>query len=189
MRKLRAFMVNPVSGAGYVDGMNLYRAYFVPNSIDPTGLATWETTEGSVNTIEPNNSHHILATTEGALEYKVKCKCVSKKWVLDSIVVKFHIQVDYYTNTLLYEPGELEAAEKAEQDHVKDFKDWAAGDGKKEADAVEAQFQSRQLEDQSYCERYIKTTLEGSVGLSYREALRKTKEKWDDSGLHTYPGP
>ena len=59
---------------GYVDGMNLYRAYFVPNRMDPRGLETFE------ECVE-NCVHEVLIFhTETYVEDPGKVIAACKKW-------------------------------------------------------------------------------------------------------------
>ena len=84
---------------GFVDGTNLYRAYFVPNEIDYFGLCigcwveNWETTEQEcgIYQLDGRPPDMFVKPFENHIEFGGPCKCCRyQQWITCDVIVTFH---------------------------------------------------------------------------------------------------
>jgi len=61
-----------VAGHGYKEGMSLYQAYFIPNGLDPTGMATVTKAKNGKITIEAGSCEIVIVVDHGGDDDTVK---------------------------------------------------------------------------------------------------------------------
>jgi hypothetical protein len=104
-------------------------------------------------------------------------------YVLDTVKVSVPIVVELRKK---YDSAAQEKfARNAEQDHVADYEDWAAGTGKELADKEAAKLREHDFATPEQAQKVIKKELEGALFKSLKAEEKATRDFWD-KGLHDF---
>lgn len=130
----------------------------------------------------------VLAVTAATWSIDPVCNCKQGQYVFDEYKVDFHAVVHFRKRIEYPDPGEYSFVHQGEEQHVRDFEDWAENRGKAIAQGDEDGLRGSPNKDELTCRKTAKDELQRDLYNGILPAIQKSYDRYDASGRHSWPG-